>query len=133
MPRTEILYEKFAHGRDYVDLEMSFAPNGSSAVAATSIKGKGIYSVARTSAGLFTITFSSDYAALVAGDAHLQLATGDDKYAQLGTFTAATAAARATMTVRVWDASAAAETDVAANANNRINCFFTFRKGSIVP
>lgn len=133
MPRTEILYDKRAHGRDYVDLDMSFAPNGASAVAASSIKGKGVYSVARTSAGLFTITFTSDYAALVCGTAHLQLATGDDKFAQLGTFTAGTSSARATLTVRVWDISGAAETDVAANANNIIHCKLTFRKGSITP
>lgn len=133
MPRTEILYEKLASGRDYVDVDMSFAPNGASAVAATSVKGKGIYSVARTSAGLFTITFSCDYVALVCATGTLQLATGDDKYIQFGTFTAPTSSARGTMTVRVWDASGAAETDVAANANNIIHCRFTFRKSSVTP
>lgn len=133
MPRTEILYEKLAHGRDYVDLDMSFAPNGASAVAATSIRGKGVYSVARDSAGVFTITFTSDYVALVSSTATLQLASADDKYVQLGTFTAGTSSARATLVVRVWDASGAAATDVAADANNRVHVRCTFRKSNVTP
>lgn len=133
MPRTDILYEKRASGRDYVDVDCSFAPNGSSAVDATSIRGKGIYSVARNSAGNFTVTFTADYAALVDGQATLQLASGDDKMVQLGTFTAGTSSARPTLVVRVWDISGAAETDVSANANNRIHLALTFRKSSVVP
>lgn len=135
MPRTEIINVKRAHGRDYVDLDMSFAPNGSSPVAATSIRGKGVYSVARDDVGTFTITFSSDYAALVCGTATLQLATAADSFTQLGTFTAGTATARATLVVRVMDNSAGtiAAADIAANANNRINVRCTFRKGSVTP
>jgi hypothetical protein len=135
MPRTDILYDKRAAGRDYVDVDFSFAPNGSSAVAATSNRGKGLYSVARDSAGVFTCTFTADYAALVCATATLQLAASDDKFVQIGTFTAGTAAARATLVVRILDNAAGtiAVADVAADANNRVHVRCTFRKGSITP
>ena len=132
MPRTEILYEKLAHGRDYVDLDMSFAPNGSSAVAASSIRGKGVFSVARTAAGLFTVTFTSDYAALVSGRITVQI-TGDatDLCPQLGDFTAGTSSARPTLKCRLMTATT--PTDLAADANNRVHLMLTFRKSSVTP
>lgn len=95
----------------------SFAPNGSSAVAASSRKGKG-FSVARTSAGLFTITLQDAYVALLAGDCKLQLASGDDKFVQFGSIDVVSAK---TVQIRVWDISDGAVADVAANANNRIH------------
>ena len=97
----------------------SFAPNGSSALVATSTFGRG-FTVARTSAGLFTITFADKYAKMVGSSVALQLATGDDKIVQLGTYTAASK----TVTIRSWDISGAAETDIAANANNRVHFAF---------
>ena len=95
----------------------SFAPNGAGAVSSSSVKGKG-FSVVRTSAGLFTITLQDAYVALLAAHAHLQLAVGDDKVAQVGAIDVVSAK---TIAIRVWDISGAAETDVAANANNRIH------------
>lgn len=95
----------------------SFAPNGSSAVAATSVKGKG-FSVARTSTGLFTITLQDAYTALLSMTASLQLASGDDKFVQIGSVDVVSAK---TLEIRVWDISGAAVADVSANANNRIN------------
>lgn len=106
------------HGRTLVC--GSFGPNGGSAVQASSVKGEG-FTVARTSAGLFTLTFLDSFADLIAADSHLQLAAGDDKFTQVGTYTPATATTPATLTIRVWDISGAAETDVAANANNRVH------------
>lgn len=99
----------------------SFAPNGSSAISAASNTGKG-WTVAYISTGLYRITFADKYPFLISGMAVLQLATGDDKYVQLGTYTASSK----TLDIRVWDASGAAVADVAANANNRINfdCVF---------
>ena len=94
----------------------SFAPNGSSALAATSTFGRG-FTVARTSAGLFTITLGDKYAKMVGATYALQLATGDDKFVQFGTYVAASK----TLELRVWDVSAAAVADIAANANNRIH------------
>lgn len=95
----------------------SFAPNGGSAVDAASIKGKG-FSVARTSAGLFTVTLQDAYVACLAAHADLQLAAADDKFVQVGAVDVVTAK---TFEIRVWDISGAAVADVAAAAGNRIH------------
>jgi hypothetical protein len=132
MPRTSVLYQKSAFGRDYVDLDCSFAPNGSSAVAATSNRGRGLYSVSRTGAGLFTLTFTDDFQALVAASISVSI-TGDatDLHPQIGDFTAGTSSARPTLKVRLMTATT--PTDLAANANNRVFLKLTFRKGSVTP
>lgn len=113
-------------GKDYVVVAGSFAPNGSSAIAATSNKGKG-YSVAYTSTGLYTITFTDAYSDLISFMPMLQLATGADTFLQVGTYTAAAK----TITIRNWDVSDAAVADIAANANNRINFVAVFRNSSV--
>ena len=111
-------------GHGIVVIAGSFAPNGTGAVAATSNKGMG-WTVARTSTGLFTITFADEYVDMHSATATLQLATGSDKYIQIGTYTAASK----TLEIRVWDESDAAVVDVAADANNRVN-FIVFFKNS---
>jgi hypothetical protein len=105
----------------------SFAPNGSSAVDAASNRGTG-FSVARTSTGLFTVTLQDSFLALNKGDAHLQLASGDDKIAQLGSIDVVTAK---TVQIRVWDISGAAVADVAADENNRIHFELRLRNTTI--
>lgn len=112
--------------RDMVCIMGSFAPNGSSAVSAASRKGLG-WSVARTSAGLFTITFTDKWADLVSATATAQLATAADINAQVGTYTAASK----TLTIRLI--AVATETDVAADANDRINFICWFRNSLAKP
>lgn len=112
-------------GKNRVIVSGSFAPNGSSAISAASNKGKG-WTVARTSTGLFTITLDSVYNQLDSAVASLQLATADDKFAQIGTVTLASK----TIVITVWDISGAAVADVAADANNRINFCFVFRNAN---
>lgn len=129
--RSQILNEVKTPGRDYVAVYFSFAPNGSSAISSTGNKGRGVDSVARTSAGVFTLTLSADYADLVYAAATVQLATAADMHAQIGTYTAPTASANATLVVRTI--AVATETDIAANANNRVNVKLVFRKSSVTP
>jgi hypothetical protein len=117
-----------AAGGERVVISGSFAPNGSSALSAASTYGRG-FTVARTSAGLFTITLADQYYQLEAATATLQLASGDDKVVQFGTYTAASK----TITLRVWDISGAAETDVSANANNRIHFCLVFKNTNHTP
>lgn len=105
----------------------SFAPNGSSAVSAASNKGIG-WSVARTSAGLFTITLEDSYISLISACCSLQLASADDKIVQLGSIDVVTAK---TVEIRVWDISGAAVADVAANANNRINFCLVLKNSQV--
>jgi hypothetical protein len=112
-----------------VVLSGSFAPNGSSAVAATSRKGTG-FSVARTAAGKFTITLEDKYAELVCAIASLQLSTAADQTVQFGDCDVVTAK---TVKLVVWDASDAAAADIAANANNRIHFRLVLRNTSAGP
>lgn len=110
--------------REVVEIAGSFAPAGTG--APTAVRGHG-FTVARTSAGLFTITFESKFPSYIHADAGLQLASGDDKFAQVG---AVDLAAR-TMQVRIWDISGAAVADVSADANNRVNFTIKFRNTSL--
>ena len=112
--------------RELIPIVGSFAPNGSSAVAASSRKGPG-WSVARTSAGLFTITLTDKWNDFVSGSATAQLATAADINAQLGVWTAASK----TITIRLI--AVATETDVAADANNRVHFTLWMRNTSVVP
>ncbi len=115
--------------RELIPIVGSFAPNSTSAVAGSSRKGLG-WSVARTSAGLFTITFADTQADLVAFEASLQLATGDDKFLQMGTLVNTTTPV---VQIRVWDISAAAVADVTADANNRIHFVAWMRNLAALP
>lgn len=110
----------------YIVVAGSFAPNAGSAVSAASNKGKG-WTVARTSAGLFTITFDAKYTSLVSAVATAQLATAADINAQVGSYVAASK----TLTIRTI--AVATETDVAANANNRINFICVFDNSARLP
>ncbi len=114
--------------RELVEISGSFAPNGSSAVDAASRQGLG-FTVAWTSTGLFTITFTDKYSALVSANATLQLAAADDKFAQVGVVSLSAKTAQ----IRIMDASAAAVADVAAAAGNRVNFCFKFRNSAVAP
>ena len=103
-------------GKNRVIYSGAFKPNGSSAVANSSNKGKG-WTVARTSTGLFTVTINSVLGQIDSVVASLQLATADDKYVNVGTIVVASK----TFILHVWDISGGAVADVAANANNWIN------------
>ena len=105
----------------------SFAPNGASAVSAASVKGKG-FSVARTGAGVFTITLQDAYVALLAGHCTLQLAVAADQYVQLGAIDVVTAK---TVVINAWDISDAALADIAANAGNRIHFTLVLSNSSL--
>jgi hypothetical protein len=119
------LFDVKAQGLGRVVVSGSFAPNGSSTLAATSVNGAG-FSVARTSTGLFTITLNDSYPALIGAALGLQLASGDDKFLQFGSIDVNAK----TVQIRVWDVSAAAVADIAANANNRINFVLVFKNTS---
>ena len=106
----------------------SFAPNGSSAISASSRLGRG-FSVARTSAGLFTITFSDKYNQLLSFVSSLQEATAGDQVLVNGVYTAASK----TITITNWDISDAAAADIAANANNRIHFVAVFQDSAVTP
>lgn len=108
---------KLARGKKHIDIDGSFAPAGTGAVTAP--KGAG-FTVARTDVGEFTVTFESKYVDLVKCGAWLQLAAAADHGAQCGAYDASAG----TLIIRTQ--VGATETDVAANANNRVNFSCTF-------
>lgn len=118
---NRIFHDLGTYSRDRVLISGSFAPNGSSALAATSTYGTG-FTVAYTSTGLYTITFADSYAQLEAFVCTLQLASGADTFLQAGSYSSA----NKTITIRNWDVSGAAVADIAADANNRINFIAVF-------
>ncbi len=96
----------------------------------TTLKGEG-FSVAWTSAGLFTVTLTDSFNSFVAGKAMLQLATADDKVCQIG---AVTMGATHTFQIRVWDKSAAAVADPGiTDDNNRIHFMVFCRNSAVAP
>lgn len=114
--------------RDLVMIAGSFAPNGGSAVDATTRRGLG-FSVARTSAGLFTVTLNAKmkFASLVSGNCTLQQTTATDLKAQLGDVDLSA------RTIKIRLLAVATETDLAANANNRIHFLFLLRNSKNFP
>jgi len=104
-------------GHQYVMISGSFLPNGTSAVANASNTGKG-FTVARTSAGKFTITLANKYAKCIAAHATIAMATSTDIVPQFGAIDVASA-----KTVVLNTLVAAVETDIASNAANRV--YFT--------
>ena len=111
--------------RELVTVAGSFAPNGSSAIASSSLEGVG-FTVARTSTGLFTITFADAFPSLVATVPGLRLASAADLDLQFGTYNSSAK----TLQIRVWDYSEEAVADIAANANNRISFICVFKRVS---
>lgn len=126
---NRIMYDLQCLNRDIVVMAGSFAPNGSSAVSAASNKGFG-WSVARSGAGTFTITLQDSYQYLLAAQANLQLASADDKMCVIGSSDVASAK---TVVIFVQDVSDNSATDVAADANNRINFVLYLANSSQTP
>ncbi len=115
--------------RELIPLVGSFAPNGSSAISGASRKGLG-WSVAYTSTGLYTITFSDTFSDLVSFTCDLQLASAADSFLQMGTLVNT---ATPVVQIRNWDISSAAVADIAANANNRIHFTAWLRNSAAKP
>jgi hypothetical protein len=110
-----------------VTLGISWAPNGSSAVDQTTIKGRGVTSVTRDSAGVFTVALQDVYPTLLAAFATAQLATAADIVAQVGTSTL-TANGKAIVVTLLAGAVA---TDVAADTNNRVNLLLILKNSGV--
>lgn len=119
----------------------SFAPNGSSALSTAGVKGIG-FTVARTSAGVFTVTLNKSYTALVAGNLILGLQTASSaatknslEFGAIDVVTAKTVVIRNTKAVlydRTTPATSTALTtavaDISAHADNRIHFFLILQK-----
>ena len=109
-------------------IEGSFAPNGSSALVAADVKGKG-FSVAYISTGLYRVTFEDKYVGLESFTLGLMLNAADDKMLQFGPYDPSAK----TLDIRSYDISGGALADIAANANNRISFQVIFNDSTPGP
>lgn len=114
-------------GLERIYLSGRFFPDTASAPTKDAASAVG-WTVSRVSTGLFRVTFEDQFPTAVYVSAHLQLASGDDKIAQCAAITLSTTK---TLDIRVWDISAAAVADVAADANNSINFQVVFKNTAI--
>ena len=105
----------------------SFAPNGSSAIAATSNEGAG-WSVARSGTGQYTVTLDQTYPALISCTLTLALNAVNDSILQLG---AIDVSSGKTIVINHRDISDAAAADIAANENNRVHFCLVLRNTSL--
>lgn len=98
-------------------LGISFTPNGTGAIAASDINGRGVASVA-WSTDRYVVTLQDQYASLLAANVSLQLANpaaaGTDQYAMLGTIDVTSAK---TVQIVVKDISAPAAPVSLSNTN----------------
>ena len=112
----------------------SFAPNGSSALSSTSVKGAG-FSVARTGVGVFVVTLNPavQYAEMVTKTVQLHMGTPDGSYASVTAFTLGSTGT-ITITTMLPDATggtfSVAAADIAADATNRIDFNFKLRRSA---
>lgn len=113
-----------SESRELVLVAGSFAPDSANPPTSTTLRGNG-WTAARTSTGVWTITFAESYPELVAGLATIQRSSDADTVAELGVYTAAS------RTITVKSLAAATATDIAANANNRVNFLFVFRASAL--
>lgn len=109
-----------------VIIKGSWATNGSSAIDATSVRGRG-FSVARTGVGLAEITYDQKYYRLESFDHSLQLSVAADAKLQWGDHTAPTQTAKGKIVIRHIVGASVAEWP-SANANNRVGFSLTFKR-----
>jgi hypothetical protein len=116
------------HGANgYLRVAGSFQGAGAASPAAANSKGRG-WSVARTSVGLYTITFSTVMGDLISALATVQVSDADFGIASFGD------SASKTLQLRTFMAATTAApvlADLADDANERVSFEILFRKTSL--
>lgn len=124
-----------AYGTGYVPIPFSFAPNGTSAVAASSIKGMDVVSVTRSNPGIYAVVFRSPIYDVLCFTPSIQL---DSAAATVVSWDWASSTKTLTITVmkETADPNSTTDTkfqadDTAANADNRIGGVLWVRTSSV--
>ena len=106
----------------------SFRPNGSSALVSSQVTGRG-FSVARTSTGLYTVTFVDPYPQLVGFSFSARVSDATPVIVQGGAWSAA----NKTLVIRVLKETTGtlAVADLASDADNVISFVAHFRNSNI--
>ncbi len=115
-------------GQEVVIIAGSFEPNGSSAITATTRTGRG-WSVAYTTTGVYTVTLTDTYNALISATVGLQRTTMTDQTAEIG----AVDLAAKTIILHAWDTSSAALADIAAASTTKIHFMFVLSNSATLP
>jgi hypothetical protein len=119
------LHEVQTIGIGYVPIPFSFAPNNTSAVDQTSIKGEGISSVTRTGVGTFDVVLKSPWYDILAVSQSIGLATDADVTLSSWKWVAAT------KTLSLSFRSGGSAADIAANADNRLGAIIWAKNSSV--
>lgn len=114
-------------GKERIHITGSFRPNGSSAIDNTLNTGAG-FTVARTNAGIYTITLTDSYVALVSATATPQLSAVADIKMQWGAIDVVTA-----RTLVLNALAVATATEIASNASNRVHFHLVLRNTTVLP
>lgn len=107
-------------------LGISFLPQGTGAISASQISGRGVASVA-WSTDRYIVTLQDQYASLLSATATLQLATAADQFCQIGAINLT----NKTIEIVVWDVSTPGAVSVAANAGNKINLTLVLKNSGV--
>lgn len=127
-----------AAGNDFCLVPVSFAPNAandpgitgtlSAGLVTGTANGQEVASIVHTATGQFTITFNEAYPELMGAFASIRLNANLDLKTQFQIYTPATSSAKAKIVLNILAVNTL--TDIASNANNRVDCLFIFRKSS---
>ena len=119
---NKTMYPSRSPQRDRVSVNVSFQCNGAGAPLA--LKGNAtLYTVAKTSTGVYTITFTDGYNDLDAAIPGFQAAAASNVCVQLGSWNSTAK----TLVVRLQNTVSGTVENVAADANNRVFVSCTFR------
>jgi hypothetical protein len=116
---------KQAIGKMYTDVDFSFAPAGTGAVSASSIRGEGITSVTRSDVGVFAVVLDDPIYEVIDFKPSVQLNTDADVTVSSWNYATSTR----TLTMRVRSGGSAA--DISAHASNRLGGCLTGRRSSV--
>lgn len=109
-----------SRARGIVTVEGYFLPNGSSAIAASSVVAPGVASVAHAgSTGKYTLTLNEKYVRLLSAQFSVQRSADTWTHVTLG---AVDVTGAKTIGIKVWEEAAGAVglADMASNASNKI-------------
>jgi len=124
---SQNLDHPWVRGKEIVFIKGSFAPNGSSQPDTSAFLGGHIATVLRNSAGNWTVTLKDKIKVIEAEIPGLRFVTAStDLKVQFGAFSNVGTATAVSFIMR--SLAVATETDIAANADNRISFFLVARK-----
>ena len=128
---SRLYHTSYAQNTVLVDYTMAFLPQGTGAPVLGEGDPNGTYlAVARTGVGLYTVTTKDPFPGVVAGSAAFSLATPNATTTYSMNWAKNTNNTW-TFTIQIYSAGAAA--DIAANAQNQVILYLSFRNSTVNP